>query len=58
MKEEKRLGLIGVLAQDPRPAYQNNPEKIYVMDFAEYEIKFSVHEDTLTVKNIVKNGEK
>ena len=57
IEEEKRLGLIGVLAQDPRPAYQKNPDRIYIMNFAEYEVKFSVCEDTLTVKSIKKNGE-
>lgn len=57
LEEEKRLGLIGVLSQDPRPAYQNNPERIYTMDFACYQIKFSVCEGTLTVQSIKKNGE-
>ena len=58
LEEEKRLGLTGVLAQDPRPAYQSSPDRVYAMDFGGYEIKFSVNEDILTVKNIKKNGEK
>lgn len=57
LEEEKRLGLTGVLSQDPRPAYQNDPDRIYTMDFGGYEVKFSVNQDTLTVKSIKKNGE-
>ena len=35
-------GLLTVLAQDPRPSYQDDPERIYGMKFNEYEIKFFV----------------
>ena len=41
--------LRGVLAQDPRPQYQNDPERIYAMAFAGLEIKFRVAGDVLTV---------
>ncbi|MBR5485972.1 MAG: tRNA (N6-threonylcarbamoyladenosine(37)-N6)-methyltransferase TrmO [Oscillospiraceae bacterium] len=51
---ESRDGLIAVLAQDPRPAYQNAPERVYGFEFAGYEIRFSVAEDTLTVHDISK----
>ena len=34
---EKRGALIEVLEQDPRPAYQNNPERVYGFNFAEFE---------------------
>lgn len=30
------------IAQDPRPAYQNIPERVYVMSVAGYEVKFSI----------------
>lgn len=49
---EKRAALTGVLANDPRPQYQNAPERVYAMDFAGLEIKFTVSEDTLTVRDI------
>ncbi len=60
LNEETRLGLMGVLAQDPRPAYQDDPKRIYIMDFAEFEVKFFVCENILTVISIAekKNGEK
>lgn len=50
--ETKRAALTGVLANDPRPRYQNDPERVYAMDFAGLEIKFTVSEDTLTVRDI------
>ena len=31
-----------VLSLDPRPAYQNNPERIYKMKFAQMDISFTV----------------
>lgn len=43
--EEFRKGLIQVLAQDPRPAYHDDPERIYGMKYAGHEIKFKVREN-------------
>lgn len=45
-------GLAETLAQDPRPAYQNSPQRVYIMDFAEYEIKFTVDGCLLTVTEV------
>lgn len=46
-------GLTEALAQDPRPAYQNSPERVYIMDFAEFEVHFTVDGNVLTVQKIV-----
>ena len=46
---KKRSALIEVLEQDPRPAYQNDPERIYGFSFAGHEIKFKVNGDELEV---------
>lgn len=46
-------GLMEALAQDPRPAYQNSPERVYIMDFAEFEVHFTVDGNVLTVQKIV-----
>ena len=51
---EKLPALKSVLAQDPRPAYKDDGEKIYGMRFAGFEIKFRVSEKTLTVASIEK----
>ncbi len=51
---EKREGLIECLAEDPRPSYQDDPTRIYGMAFADFQIKFRVEKDTLTVTNLKK----
>ena len=53
LPEEKREALLGVLAEDPRPAYQADPERVYGMAFAGCEVKFTVDGDTLTVRDIL-----
>ena len=47
--EEKRAALLAVLALDPRPRYQDDPERVYGFCFADLEIRFQVDRDTLTV---------
>ncbi|MGC4019790.1 MAG: tRNA (N6-threonylcarbamoyladenosine(37)-N6)-methyltransferase TrmO [Muricomes sp.] len=47
-----REPLLAVLAQDPRPSYQHDPERIYGMKYADLEIKFHVDQDTLYVHEI------
>lgn len=49
---DKQEALLAVLAQDPRPSYQNNPEKIYGLRFAGMEVKFRVENDILYVIHI------
>lgn len=49
---DKQEALLAVLAQDPRPSYQNNPERIYGLRFAGMEIKFRVENDVLYVVDI------
>ena len=46
---EKRSALRGVLAMDPRPAYQEDPDRIYGFAFAGLELRFSVAEGRLRV---------
>ena len=49
LPEEKRASLISVLEGDPRPSYQNDPERIYGFSFGGYEIRFRVEENNLYV---------
>ena len=44
--------LIRVLALDPRPQYQDNPEKIYGMPYEGYDVRFSVADGVLTVLEV------
>ena len=51
---EKREALLGVLAQDPRPSYQNDPERRYGFRFSDFDVRFRVDDDRLTVCEVVK----
>lgn len=61
--EEKLLSVIpnkkikpltDILSGDPRPQYIDDSERIYGMKYGEFEIKFTVDADILTVKSIEK----
>lgn len=52
--ERQRELLHEILRQDPRPSYQEDPERIYGMEYAGMEIKFTVAEGVLTVVDIQK----
>ena len=41
-----------ILSQDPRPAYQHDPERIYHLDYADWAIDFLVDNATVCIKNI------
>lgn len=41
-----------VLEEDPRPAYQEDPERIYAFEFAGKNIRFVVRDEALTVISI------
>ena len=47
--EEQREALTEVLANDPRPRYQNRPEKIYGLAYGTNDIHFRVKDNILTV---------
>ena len=52
IEEEKREALRGVLENDPRPSYQNDPNRIYGVAFAGKNVKFTVDGGVLTVRGI------
>lgn len=54
--ENKRDALQKVLAHDPRPSYQHDPERVYGMAFAGMEVKFRVDGDLLTVAAVEKTN--
>lgn len=55
--EDKREVLVQILSQDPRPSYQNDPERIYGMEYAGMEVKFRVEGDILQVCGIYRKLE-
>lgn len=52
--EDKRDSIICCLAEDPRPSYQNDANRIYSMKFADYDIHFTVNGDSLKVIGVDK----
>ena len=49
---EDREALLGVLENDPRPSYQHDPERVYGMEFAGLEVRFSVDGERLTIRQV------
>ena len=52
LPEKHREYVRQILAGDPRPSYQNDPDRVYGMEYAGYEIKFRVKDCVLTVCEI------
>lgn len=52
IEEDKRDALRGVLENDPRPSYQNDPNRVYGVAFAGKNVKFTVDGGVLTVRGI------
>lgn len=46
---EKREGIMGLLSQDPRPAYHDFPDRIYGVEYAGFDVRFTVRQGILTV---------
>lgn len=49
LPERKRASLLAVLAEDPRPSYQHDPERLYGLFFAGFNVEFTVDGDDLYV---------
>ena len=43
-----------LLSQDPRPAYQNDPGRVYHLDYAHWTVDFVVDDAIVCVKKILK----
>ena len=54
IQPDRREGLVALLKQDPRPAYQKDPTRVYGFPFAGWEIKFTVDDErgVLTVRSV------
>ena len=46
------MPLTGVLAQDPRPHYQSDPQRVYGMAFAGLEVRFRVADGAVYVVEV------
>lgn len=52
--QDKRLSLVKTLALDPRPAYHDDPNRVYGFAYAGCDVRFTVNGTILTVVKIVK----
>lgn len=52
LPEEVRRGLVEILKLDPRPRYQDDPDRLYALSYAGYEVKFVVSGPILTVQSV------
>ncbi len=50
--QNKQNALIGILRHDPRPAYQNDPDRIYGVRYMHFDVHFKVNEQKLSVVGI------
>jgi len=57
LTQRQKAALEGVLAQDPRPSYQDDPQRIYGMSFGAWNVRFSVEGEYLTVREILPREE-
>jgi len=52
--EDKREALFGILRQDPRPSYQDDPERVYGFNYLNLDVRFRVRDGVITVCEIEK----
>lgn len=50
--QSKRSAVLSVLAEDPRPGYQNDSSRVYGIYFAGYNVRFTVSDKILTVASV------
>ena len=51
--EGRKAALEAILSQDPRPSYQDDPERVYGFSYAGHEVKFRVCSDELVVTEVI-----
>lgn len=54
LNQQTKLLIEQSLAQDPRPAYQDIPERIYGMELAGVDVQFQIQENKVLILNIKK----
>ena len=53
ISEDKRAVLQRILSGDPRPSYQDDPERVYGLSYAGYDIRFMVAGNDLAVVDVI-----
>lgn len=52
LPEEEREVLLNSLALDPRPHYQNDAQRVYVMPFDKWEVRFRVSDNVVEIVGV------
>lgn len=52
LPQSKQDAACAVLSHDPRPSYQRKPGRVYGLNFAGFDIRFTVEDNKLTVVNV------
>ena len=53
LDENLKSEITAILAEDPRPGYQNDPERIYTFKYSDYEVSFKAVHGIITVTSII-----
>ena len=53
---DKQAAAVGVLSHDPRPSYQRKPGRVYGLNVAGFDIRFTVEDAVLTVQSVEKQS--
>lgn len=52
--KEKQPAILGVLRQDPRPAYDTDETRVYGVEFSGFDVRFCVLGTSLQVKEVIR----
>ena len=52
LPKDKHASILEILSEDPRPAYQKDPDRVYGFPFAGMDVRFRVRDGVLTVCEI------
>ena len=53
---DKQAAAVDVLSHDSRPSYQRKPGRVYGLNFAGFDIRFTVEDTVLTVQSVQKQS--
>lgn len=53
LPQQLQKSAVAVLKQDPRAAYNKKPDYVYGMRFGDYDIRFTVESEVLTVQDVI-----
>lgn len=54
LPENKREAALQCIADDPRPSYQSDPDRVYTMQFAGFDISFTVNDNEALIIDVKK----